>query len=76
MVAHREIVMRAGYSAVMTKDELGTKAVLVNIQQLLGQDEFGRLPPAYAVLHRALVELRDRLKGQKGESNDNGDTAS
>ena len=76
MVAYEEILMRAGYSAVMTKDELGTREVLSEIRELLGQDEFGRQVPAYAVLHRALVELRDRLKAQKGESNDNGDTAS
>ncbi len=46
------------------KRSLGTKKLLAEIQSIVGPDEFGRRAPGYALIHRALVELRDRLKAE------------
>ncbi len=54
-----------GFTYVTVKTSLGTKEVIVEIQKILGSDKADRRPPKYMVIHRAVVELRDRLKAEK-----------
>ena len=42
-----------------------TWIVLDEIRDLIGRDELGRTPYDYEIAHRALLELRDKLKAEK-----------
>ena len=53
------------FVSLQAKVELGTKEIQDECIKLMGSDELGRPYPAYYVLHKALVELRDRLKARK-----------
>ncbi len=53
------------FVSLQAKVDLGTKEIHDECIKLMGTDEAGRPYPSYYILHKALVELRDRLKAER-----------
>ncbi len=45
--------------------EMGTRELVQECRELLGEDRLGRMTPGYGVVHIALEDLRDKLKAKK-----------
>ena len=54
---------RAGkFTTLQLKAGQGSLEALAEIQELLGPDQDGRILPIYVCAHRAIIQMRDRLR--------------
>jgi len=70
-MAKRTTSEERDFISLQCKLSLGTREIVKECGQLLGRDEMGRTLPDYYVLHKALVEMRDRLKVEQQDGGDN-----
>ena len=59
------MVTNPNFRQTNLKVSMGTHKLLAECVKLAGSDEMGRPIPAYAVVHRAMEQYRDKLKAEK-----------
>ena len=53
------------FDQISLRTDLGTRKLIDECAAMIHPDQYGRPIPTYAVVHRAALELRDRLRAEK-----------